>query len=39
MHGEMKNVYIILVGKSKGKRPLADLGIHGRIILIWWVST
>jgi hypothetical protein len=31
--GEMRNAYKILVRKSEGKRPLADLGVDGRIIL------
>jgi hypothetical protein len=32
-HGGVPNLYTIFVGKSEGKRPLADLGIDGRIIL------
>jgi hypothetical protein len=30
---EIINVFIILVGKSEGKRPQGNLGIDGRIIL------
>jgi hypothetical protein len=30
--GVIKNAY---VGKPKGKRPLEDIGIDGRIILQW----
>jgi hypothetical protein len=29
---EMKNAYKILVGKTKGKRPLEDLGVDGKIM-------
>jgi hypothetical protein len=31
----MRNAYSILVEKSEGKRPLADLGIDGKIKLKW----
>jgi hypothetical protein len=31
--GEGRGVYRVLVGRSKGKRPLEDLGIGGRITL------
>jgi hypothetical protein len=30
--GEMRNAYKILVGKSEGKRPLANLAVDGRIL-------
>jgi hypothetical protein len=33
--GEMKNEYKILVEKLKGRDHLGDLGVGGRIILIW----
>jgi hypothetical protein len=33
--GEMRNSYIILVGKSERKRPLGELGVDGRITLDW----
>jgi hypothetical protein len=33
--GEGRGVYRILVGRPKGKRPLEDLGIGGRITLRW----
>jgi hypothetical protein len=33
--GDMRNAYIILVGKPKGKRLLFNLGLDGRIILKW----
>jgi hypothetical protein len=35
MHGEKRKTYVILVGKSEGKRPLEDLDVGGRIILRW----
>jgi hypothetical protein len=28
-----RGVYIVLMGKPDGKRPLGDLGVDGRIIL------
>jgi hypothetical protein len=31
--GERRCAYRVLVGKPKGRRPLEDLGIDGRIIL------
>jgi len=31
--GEERGVYRVLVGKPEGKRPLADLGVDGWIIL------
>jgi hypothetical protein len=31
----MRSAYIILVGKPEGKSYSEDLGIGGRIILIW----
>jgi hypothetical protein len=33
--GEMRGVYRVLVRKPKGKRPLGDTGVDGRIILKW----
>jgi len=33
--GEMRNAYIILLEKPKGKNHLGDIGIDGRIILEW----
>jgi hypothetical protein len=30
---EMRNAYIILIGKPKGKNHSEDLGVDGRIIL------
>jgi hypothetical protein len=33
--GEERSVYRVLVGKPKGKRPLGDPGVDGRIILGW----
>jgi hypothetical protein len=34
--GEMRNLYIILVWKSYGKRPLkGDVVVDGRIVLKW----
>jgi hypothetical protein len=30
--GELKNSYSILVGKSKGRLPLAKLGVYWRIL-------
>jgi hypothetical protein len=33
--GEMRNAYEILVGNSKGKRHLEDLGIDGKILFEW----
>jgi hypothetical protein len=33
--GEGRNVYGVLVGKPKGKRPYEDLGVGGRIMLRW----
>jgi hypothetical protein len=31
----MRNAYIILLEKPKGKNHLGDIGIDGRIILEW----
>jgi transposase len=31
--GERKCVYVVLVGKPEGKRPLGSPGVDGRIIL------
>jgi hypothetical protein len=31
--GEMRNSFIILIGKAEGKRPLEDLVIDRKIIL------
>jgi hypothetical protein len=33
--GKGRDVYSVLVGKPKSKRPLEDLGIDGRITLRW----
>jgi hypothetical protein len=33
MNGEMRNMYTVLVGKSKGSRSLKDLGVDRRIAL------
>jgi hypothetical protein len=33
--GERKGVYMVLVGKPEGKRPIGDPGVDGRIILRW----
>jgi hypothetical protein len=33
--GEMKNEHSILVGKPERRRPLGNLGIDGRLILLW----
>jgi len=33
--GDKKMVYMVLVGKPEGKRPLGDLGVDGWIILGW----
>jgi len=33
--GERRDIYRVLVGKPKGKRPLEIPGIDGRIILRW----
>jgi hypothetical protein len=33
--GEMRNVYIILVGKPRGKRLLEAAGEDGKILLGW----
>jgi hypothetical protein len=33
--GGNKNAYKTLTGKSEGKRPLKELGIDERIILVW----
>jgi hypothetical protein len=33
--GEKRDVCRVLVGRSGGKRPLADPGVDGRIILRW----
>jgi len=33
--GEKREVYRVLVGKPEGRRPLADLGVDGWIILGW----
>jgi hypothetical protein len=33
--GEDRGVYRVLVGKPKGKRPLGDQDVDGRIILRW----
>jgi hypothetical protein len=30
--GEMRGTYGAYVGKSEGKRPIENLGVHGRII-------
>jgi hypothetical protein len=30
--GEMRNAYIILVGKPEGKNQSEDLGVDGRIL-------
>jgi hypothetical protein len=35
MHGEMRNMCKILVGKPEGRNHLEDLGVDGRIILKW----
>jgi hypothetical protein len=32
---ERRGVYMVLVGKPEGKRPLGDRDIDGRIILRW----
>jgi hypothetical protein len=32
---EMRNTYKILVGKPEGKNDLKDLGIDGKITLVW----
>jgi hypothetical protein len=32
---EKINAHIILVGKPEGKRPLEEIDVVGRIILIW----
>jgi hypothetical protein len=32
---EMKKVYKILIGIPKGKTPIRNLGVHGKIILKW----
>jgi len=32
---EIRNTYIILVGRPEGKIPLEDLGVNVRIILEW----
>jgi hypothetical protein len=32
---DKRSAYMILVGKSKKKRPLVRLGVGGRIILNW----
>jgi hypothetical protein len=34
-HGEKRNAYRIVVGKSEGMRPLRRLDLDGRIILKW----
>jgi len=34
-YGEGRGVHLVLVGKPEGKRPLEDLDIDGRIILMW----
>jgi hypothetical protein len=31
--GEGRGVYMVLVGRLEGKRPLEDLGVGGRITL------
>jgi hypothetical protein len=33
--GERRVIYVVLVGKPEGKRPLGDPGIDGRKILRW----
>jgi hypothetical protein len=33
MHGEVRNVYDILIGKSKGRDHSGDVGVDGTIIL------
>jgi hypothetical protein len=33
--GEGRGVYRVLVRKAKGKRPLGDPGVGGKIILRW----
>jgi len=33
--GEMRNMYSILVGKPKGKRPLGGVGVDAKILLEW----
>jgi hypothetical protein len=33
--GEVRGAYNILLGKREGRRPREDLGIDGRITLIW----
>jgi hypothetical protein len=33
--GEMRNEYIMLVGRPEGKEPLGDVGIGKRMILEW----
>jgi hypothetical protein len=32
--GEERGAYTVLVGKPRGKRPLGDPGVDGKIILI-----
>jgi hypothetical protein len=34
-HGEMRTVYMVLVGKPEGKHHSGDLGVDGRVILEW----
>jgi len=33
--GERRDVYMIFMGKPKGKRPLEDSGVDEKIILRW----
>jgi hypothetical protein len=33
--GQKKNAYIVLVRISEGKIPLGNMGLDGKIILIW----
>jgi hypothetical protein len=34
-HGEKRNTFKILIGKSKGRDHSEDLGVDGMIILNW----
>jgi hypothetical protein len=35
MHGGMRNVHKIVVGRTEGKRPLGTITQDGKIILEW----